>query len=57
MDYSNGRVYIINQNGEVRELVGKSHGIQKPEWLAVDSDDNLWVTQNDGNIKVVKFMA
>ena len=57
VDYDNGCVYTINQTGEVRELVGRSHGIQKPVWLAVDSDDNMWVTQRDGNIKVVKYLA
>ena len=57
VDNNNGRVYIISQNGEVKELVGKSHGMQKPWWLAVDSDDNVWVAQNDGHVKVVKYMA
>ena len=56
-DYWNDCVYIINQNGEVRELVGKIHGIQLPWWLAVDSDGNMWVTQKDGNIKVFKYLA
>ena len=56
-DKSNDRVYIISQNAEVRELVGKSHGIKEPIWLAVDSDDNMWVTQYDGNIKMVKYLV
>ena len=56
-DFDNGRVYITSQKGEVRELVGKSHGIKEPIWLAVDSDDNMWVTQYDGHIKVVKYLA
>ena len=55
-DHNNDRVYIISQKIEVRELVGKSHEIKAPMWLAVDSDDNLWVTQNDGHIKVVKYL-
>ena len=57
VDYNNDRVCIISQNGEVRELVGKLHGINEPRWLAVDSDDNMWVAQYDGNIKMVKYMA
>ena len=57
VDYDNDRVYIISQNGEVRKLVGKSHGIKDPQWLAVDSDDNMWVAQRDGNIKVVKYLV
>ena len=57
VDSNNDRVYIISQNGEVRELSGKSHWIKEPMWLAVDSYDNMWVAQYDGNIKVVKYMA
>ena len=57
VDYNNDRVCIISQNGEVRELAGKSHGMKEPIWLAVDSDDNMWVAQYDGNIKVVKYLA
>ena len=57
VDEDNDRIYIINQKREVRELVGKTHQIGKPLWLALDRDDNLWITQNDGNIKVVKYMA
>ena len=57
VDVKNDCVYIISQKGEIRELVGKSHGIKDPMWLAVDSDDNVWVAQYDGNIKVVKYMA
>ena len=56
-DKNNDRVYIVGQNGVVRELVGKSHGIQAPMWLAVDSEDNLWIAQSDGHIKVVKYLA
>ena len=56
-DCSNDRVYTFSQNGEVRELVGKSHGMQRPMWLAVDRDDNVWVAQADGHIKVVKYLA
>ena len=56
-DYRNGRVYIISQEGEVSELVGKSHGIQKSIWLAVDSDDNVWIAQDDGHVKVVRYLA
>ena len=37
--------------------MGESHGIQDPMWLAVDSDDNMWVTQKDGNIKVFKYLT
>ena len=57
VDYNNDRVYIISQNGEIRELVGKSHGISGPVWLAVDGDDYLWVAQYDEHIKVVKYLA
>ena len=56
-DFDNGRVYITSRTGEIRELVGKSHGIKEPIWLAVDSDNNMWVAQYDGNIKVVKYLA
>ena len=56
-DYCNGRVYIISQTGDVRELVGRSHGIKEPRLLGVDSDDNMWVAQYDGHIKVVKYLA
>ena len=53
----NGCLYIISQKGEIRELVGKSHGIKEPMWLGIDSEDSLWVAQNDGYIKVVKYLA
>ena len=53
----NGCLYIISQKGEIRELVGKSHGIKEAMWLGLDSEDSLWVAQNDGYIKVVKYLA
>ena len=56
-DLKNNRVCIISQGREVRELVGESHGIQAPRWLAVDSEDSLWIAQNDGHVKVVKYLA
>ena len=56
VDENNDCVCIISQKGDVRELVGKSHGIKEPRWLAVDGYDNMWVAQYDGNIKMVKYM-
>ena len=56
-DYNNKCVYIIDQDFEVKELVGKSHGVMRPRWLAVDRDDNLWITLEDGYIKIVKYLA
>ena len=50
------RVHIISQKGAVSELFGKSHSINNPYWLAVDRDDNLWITQTDGFIKLVKYI-
>ncbi|KAK3084148.1 hypothetical protein FSP39_009006 [Pinctada imbricata] len=50
-------VYIIDQNQQMRKLVGHSHGIQRPSWLAVDNDNNLWITQEYGNVHVVKYLS
>ena len=55
-DFNNDRVCIMSPNGDIRELVGKSHGIKEPRWLAADND-NVWIAQNDGHIKVVKYLA
>ncbi|KAK3084967.1 hypothetical protein FSP39_022153 [Pinctada imbricata] len=56
-DSANYCVYIIDQNQKMRELVGRSHGIQRPIWLAVDNDNNLWITQYYGNVHVVKYLS
>ncbi|KAK3084441.1 hypothetical protein FSP39_013589 [Pinctada imbricata] len=50
-------VYIIDQNQEMRELVGPSHGIESPQWLAVDNNENLWIAQENGNVHVVKYLS
>ena len=56
-DNKNDYVYMVSQTGEFRELVGASHGISLPCWLAVDRDDQLWITQTDGEIIVVRYLA
>ncbi|KAK3084207.1 hypothetical protein FSP39_010060 [Pinctada imbricata] len=56
-DFDNNCVYTTHQNEQMRELVGRSHGIQSPTWLAVDNDNNLWITQKNGIINVVKYLA
>ncbi|KAK3084026.1 hypothetical protein FSP39_007008 [Pinctada imbricata] len=50
-------VYIIDQNQQMRELVGRSHGIKHPQWLAVDCENNLWITQGDENVFVVRYLS
>ncbi|KAK3083785.1 hypothetical protein FSP39_003205 [Pinctada imbricata] len=56
-DWNKNAVYTIDQNWQIWELVGRSHGIRDPRWLAVDNDNNLWVTQSDGNVHVVKYLS
>ena len=36
--------------------MGESYRIKEPRWLLVDTDDNLWIMQNDGHVKVVKYL-
>ncbi|KAK3088703.1 hypothetical protein FSP39_022578 [Pinctada imbricata] len=56
-DWNNNAVYIIDRNQQMRELVGRSHGIQYPRWLAVDKHNNLWITYDAGNVHVVKYSS
>ncbi|KAK3083741.1 hypothetical protein FSP39_002404 [Pinctada imbricata] len=56
-DTENDCVYIIDQNQQISELVGRSQGIQSPHWLAVDNDNNLWITQEDGTVQIVKYVT
>ena len=56
-DENNDCVYIVSQKGDFRELVGNTHGIKEPWSLAVDCDDNLWIAQRNGYIKVVRYLT
>ena len=56
-DMKNDCVYMVSQTGEFRKLVGASYGIRLPCWLAVDRDDQLWLTQTNGETIVVKYLA
>ena len=57
VDHHNDCIYAISQNGDIRELVGKSYGIKNPIRLGVDTDGKLWITQKDGYIKLVQYLA
>ncbi|KAK3084883.1 hypothetical protein FSP39_020776 [Pinctada imbricata] len=56
-DILNDCVYILDQNQQARELVGRAYGIQKPDELDVDRENNLWITQKDGTVIVVKYLS
>ncbi|KAK3084188.1 hypothetical protein FSP39_009780 [Pinctada imbricata] len=56
-DWDNYAVYIIDQNQQMRELVGPSRGILYPQWLALDNDNNLWITQTNGTVHVIKYLS
>ncbi|KAK3105827.1 hypothetical protein FSP39_006634 [Pinctada imbricata] len=56
-DKDNNCVYIIGQDHQMRELVGPSHGIQEPRDLATDNENNLWITQYNGLIRIFKYLA
>ncbi|KAK3093211.1 hypothetical protein FSP39_012671 [Pinctada imbricata] len=55
-DRRNDCVYVIGRDMSVRELVGRKEGIGKPMCLCVDDDDNLWIAQENGEIKVFKYL-
>ncbi|KAK3084154.1 hypothetical protein FSP39_009129 [Pinctada imbricata] len=56
-DSAKGCVYIINQNGQIRKLIDSLFFHQSPRFLAVDNDNNLWITHNDGTVLVVKYLS
>ncbi|KAK3082868.1 hypothetical protein FSP39_007488 [Pinctada imbricata] len=49
-------IYIIDKSRKMRKLVGKSLGIKRPRFLAVDCKNYLWVTQRDGSIFVLRYL-
>ncbi|KAK3083456.1 hypothetical protein FSP39_023026 [Pinctada imbricata] len=56
-DMDSPYIYIIDRNQKVKELLGTSTNKKNPVRLAVDDQNNLWATHNDGSITVVKYLA
>ncbi|KAK3084117.1 hypothetical protein FSP39_008451 [Pinctada imbricata] len=54
---SKSSVYCIDQNQQIRKFIVLSDVFWKPRCLDVDCDKNLWITQFDGNIHVVKYLS
>ncbi|KAK3083906.1 hypothetical protein FSP39_005110 [Pinctada imbricata] len=55
-DKGNNCVYIIDQTKQVQKLVDSSHGLQSPRFIAVDNENNLWITQYDETIVILKYL-
>ena len=56
-DWNNDCIHMLNKDGQfVRFLLTKEHGITCPNALAIDSEDQLWVGNGVGDIKVFRYV-
>ncbi|KAK3092719.1 hypothetical protein FSP39_006477 [Pinctada imbricata] len=55
-DQYNDCVYMIGKDMSIRELVDEAEGIKDPRCMCVDCDNYLWIAQENGKIKVIKYL-
>ncbi|XP_062581690.1 uncharacterized protein LOC134243455 [Saccostrea cucullata] len=52
-DYDNNCVHILNESGHLVSLI---EYLRKPEGIDVDDDNNLWLVEREGKLKIIKYM-
>ena len=56
-DYSNRLVHILDKDGRfLLYLLTQEHGLRDPVSIDVDSEENAWVGERNGGVKVVRYL-
>ncbi|XP_048763420.2 uncharacterized protein LOC125671636 [Ostrea edulis] len=52
-DYDNNCVHILNEAGHLVSLI---EYLRRPEGISIDDQDNLWLVERGGKLKVIKYL-